>query len=354
MRAIFILIPSLHPTGPIKGAIALANALAGKREVTLVSLKGGPGADAVLDSRVRQRSLPDYGNGLRRVVAYRDILREAGGRAAVASISSCFSADMVNLLCRDHAITCASVRGNLRRTYQMDYGLLGVPLAMGHLTALRRMDHVVAMTSEMARQVAQYTGRSPKVIGNFVDESPLERYRDTSERHGPLRIVFLGSLVERKKPNLLIEAVAELRARGVDARVDIVGEGPLRDSLAHQIRARGLGGSVTMHGHRPNPYPILAQADVLALPSIAEGLPRASLEALHLGVPCVLRDTDGSAELIQDGINGMVFKRNSEFPAALAAAARYGREARTRISLLPAGCRQQVAAARYLELVETT
>ena len=48
MRQIFITVPSPHPTGPIKGAYALANALAAERQVTLVTLKRGPGADAEL------------------------------------------------------------------------------------------------------------------------------------------------------------------------------------------------------------------------------------------------------------------------------------------------------------------
>ena len=51
---IFILVPSPHPTGPVKGAFALANALAPIRRVVLVYLKDGPGVDANLDTRVEE------------------------------------------------------------------------------------------------------------------------------------------------------------------------------------------------------------------------------------------------------------------------------------------------------------
>lgn len=54
MRSFFILVPSPHPTGPVKGACALANALAPSRRVVLVFLKPGPGVDAALDDRVER------------------------------------------------------------------------------------------------------------------------------------------------------------------------------------------------------------------------------------------------------------------------------------------------------------
>ena len=353
MREIFILIPSMQPTGPIKGAIALANALVPDRQVTLVALKPGPGAEAALDPRVKYVSLAEHGTLPRKAAKYREMLRAAGGRTKVASISSCFTPDMTNVFCRGVAVTCASVRGNLSLAYRMDYGLPGVPLAVAHLTALRGVDHVVAMTSAMARQIARYTGRQPAVIGNFLDEQPLDRYRIARNRGGPLRFAFLGRLTKGKKPGLLIDASADLRAAGVDAHADIIGDGPLRESLIERIRTRGLSDVVTMHGHVPTPYPILAAADALVLPSLGEGLPRAGMEALYLGVACVLRDTDGNAELVRTGVNGVLFKRDSDLSAALLAAAECARNAAAGTSLLPENCRQQSAARSFLNLVET-
>lgn len=354
MRAIFILVPSFHPTGPVKGAIALANALVSHREVTLVSLKPGPGADAVLDPKIQQICLSDGGNFYQRIKAYQGLLQEAGGRAAAASLSLCLSADMANLFCRDAAVTCASVRGNLPRNYRLHYGPLGVPLALGHLTALRGMDHVVAMTTSMARQVARYTGRMPAVIGNFVDEAALECYRARGDRTGPMNFVFLASLTTRKRPNLLIDALAALRRSGIDAHLDLIGEGPLMNAVIDQIERAGLADSATVHGHLSDPYHLLAKADALVLPSLSEGLSRAGLEALFLGVPCVLRDADGNCELVRNDVNGMLFQHDEDLPDAMLAAARLGRSIRNRDSLLPAACVQQEAVRRYLELMEST
>jgi glycosyltransferase involved in cell wall biosynthesis len=351
MRDIFILVPSFTPTAPVKGAVALANALAAERKVTLVALKNGPGADAAVDSRVTQISLADSVNGLPRPLAYRNMLRDAGGAAKVASISLCFSADMVNIFSRKQAVTCASVRGNLTRVYPMTYGLAGAPLAISHLLALRAVDHVVAMTSAMADDVGRFVGHTPQVIGNFVDEAALEPYRRRGPRDGPLRFVFVGFLTPLKRPTSVLDAIADLRRSGEDVRLDVIGSGPLRDVIAQQIERDALTSHVVLHGHLRDPYPLIAEADALVLPSISEGTSRAALEALYLGVPAVLRNTDGNDELVRPGENGMLFTNDAELPGAMLAAARLGRSA-NRESLLPPECRQKWAARRYLELVE--
>ncbi|WP_340117698.1 glycosyltransferase [Pelagibius sp. 7325] len=351
MRKIFILVPSFSPTGPVKGAVALANALATERPTTLVAVKPGPGVEAPINPAVAVRTL---GGGVRAVRAYRAMLEEAGGRSSVASISYCLSADAVNLMCRRAAVTCSSVRGNLPRNYRMDYGPKGLPLALAHLTALRGLDHVAAMTASMARQVAPFCGQMPVVIGNFIDEPAVERFRATEARAGEWRFAFVGSLSRRKQAHLVLHAAAALLSAGHDVRVDLIGEGPLRADLQAEIRSLGLGDRAVLHGHLAEPWPLLAAADAMVLPSLSEGMSRAVLEALHLGVPCVLRNVDGNAEVVTPGVNGTLFTDDAECAAAMERAAILSRSLPPgRKSLLPANCRQSEAARRMLALVET-
>lgn len=355
MRHFFILVPSLHPTGPVKGAYALANALVESRPVTLVTLKPGPGADAPLDSRVKQVDLSLSGaDWWRHRDAYRNLLRQAGGRRGAASISLCLSADWVNRGCRNEAVTCSSVRGNLPRNYRHDYGVLGLPLAVMHLRMLAGFDHVVAMSHDMARQVARHTRRTPAVIGNCVDEAALVAYRVTVEAESPVRrFVFVGSLGARKQPLLLLRAVHALQREGEQVTLDIVGDGPMRAQVHAEIRRLGLDAVVTLHGHLRDPLPLVARAQAFVLPSLSEGVSRAALEALYLGVPCVLRNVDGNAEIIHPGVNGVLFDED----AALAGAMRRAGEisasrGRVPTSLLPPVCRQVEAADRYRSLLE--
>lgn len=343
----------MHPAGPIKGAIALCNALVDYRCVTLVSLKPGPGADAWLHPGIRVECLAVQGDWRRRVSAYRALLAEAGGRGGAASISFCFSADMMNLLCRRSAVICSSVRGNLFQNYRLHYKLPGIPFALTHYTLLRRFDHVVAMTRSMAQQVRFFTGRQPEMIGNFVDEGPLDPYRNRLEPKGPLRFAFLGSLTQRKQPLLLLAAFHKLTRIVKDLHLDMIGGGPLESKLKAEICRLHLERNVSLHGHLAEPYSLIARADVVVLPSLSEGLARAALEALHLGVPCIMRDADGNAELIEYGKNGALFRRDEELADLMLEIARWSRSRFAgRVSLLPDGYRQYWAATRYLALVE--
>lgn len=354
MRKLFIIIPAETPHGPVKGALALANALAGLRDVTLVSFKHGAGAEAPLDARVQRVCLADRASRFPdKLLYYRRMLEAAGDREAVASISFCLVPDALNALCRKQAVTCCSMRANVIADYRMHYGLHGVPLGVAHLFALRQFDHVVAMTDSMARQVRTWAGRMPTVIGNFVDEAAIDRFRDDRPSTGPLRFVFVGSLSQRKQPWLLVEALARLRDQGERASLDLIGSGPVQARVQADIERLGLSSQVRLHGFMKEPHPLLARADAMVLPSLSEGMSRAALEALHLGVPCVLRQVDGNAELIQDGINGALFADDGLLGGAMLRAAMINRRrSNGRTSLLQDSYRQQTAARQYLDLVE--
>lgn len=353
-RKVFLLVPSDSPAGPIKGAYALANALAGTREVVLVFLKNGPGAEAALDSRVRRVFLSAVAKSLiGRMRAYSRLLSDAGGRVNVASLSMCFSADMVNMFCRHRAVIFSSVRGNLLVNYRHDYGALGVFLAMFHLACLRWYDCVVAMNRPMAALVRNYSRRKPEIIGNFVDECPLEKWRSSSVNTGALRFVFIGALSSRKQPGLLLAALRQLRIKNVVASIDIVGTGPLLDLLEAEAARLDLLDSITFWGFVDKPAELLSKADAMVLPSLSEGTSRAALEALHLGVPCVLRNVDGNAELIEDGENGTLFDADSELAAAMLRAAQMKRDRGTTTSLLPKAFRQSEASRRYMDLLDS-
>jgi glycosyltransferase involved in cell wall biosynthesis len=353
-RTIFILVPSPHPTGPVKGAFALANALAPIRRVIMVYLKDGPGVDAPLDGRVEEISLAATPGGWRRRLnAYRKMLLDAGGRHKVGSISMCLYADLTNRFCAKEAVICSSVRGNLLQNYRFDYSWPGVPLALGHLLALRAFDHVVAMTHSMAAQIHTLTALQPKVIGNFVDETALERYRQIDGSvSGPMRFVFVGSLSVRKQPELVISAIEKLGRQ--DIQLDLLGNGPLYEKLTGVVESKRLQGQVRLHGQVSDPYPIVSAADALILPSRSEGVPRAALEALYLGIPCVLRDVDGNLELLGGSGHGVLFGRDEDLAAAMLKAVAHTRGRTGRASLLPQGFRQEIAARQYLGLLEQT
>jgi len=352
-RPLFVLVPSLVPTGPVKGAIALANALANHCEVSLVAIKPGHGAQAEIHPAVRVIAPLSHSGWWRSVRAYRALLIEARGDNRVASVSFCFSADMLNAMCSDLAMTCASVRGNLPQNYRHDYGWTGLLLAWVHLLFLRRVQSVAAMSKSMARQVERFIGRAPEVIPNFIDETPLDGLRvERTVASGPFRFCYVGSLSTRKRPQALIEAVARLHRSGESVRLDVIGEGTLRRACERSVQQAGITQLVRFHGQLADPFRLLASADCMVLPSLSEGISRAVLESLHLGVPVVSRLADGNDELIRLGHNGALFRRDEELPQLMLDVARWSRaRSDPGQSLLPAAFRQRECAKQYFDLI---
>lgn len=356
-KKIFIIVPSLSPTGPVKGAIALANFLVDKRRVTLVSVKSGIGASAALDERIEHICLAKISSSISgKVRAYKNLLAEAGDKNEVASISMCFSADLINFFCRRHALTCSSVRGNLINIYRMDYGVIGIPFALLHLISLKRFDKVIAMSTPMADQIQYFSRRMSHVVGNFIDETQLLRHKKAVRTNfsEAKRFVFVGSISVRKQPHLVLAAVKGLRDRGFNIQLDLIGSGPLLPDIIAEVKKKNFTNFVSIHGQLANPFPIISKADVFILPSKSEGTSRASLEALFIGLPCVLRRIDGNSELIESGVNGVLFEKDCELQSAMERALELVTGQSDLTQLLPRFFRQENSGNRYLEIIEET
>jgi glycosyltransferase involved in cell wall biosynthesis len=106
----------------------------------------------------------------------------------------------------------------------------------------------------------------------------------------------------------LIDAFARLRdmlpSERHRLRLVIVGDGPLRESLARRINALSLGSSVWLAGPRTGVDAAMRSFSLFALSSIAEGTPVTLLEAMATGLPVVATRVGGIPELVVDGVTG--------------------------------------------------
>jgi len=117
-------------------------------------------------------------------------------------------------------------------------------------------------------------------------------------------IVAAGRLHPKKGFDVLIAALALLRARGVEVRCEIAGEGDERARLEALIGQHGLGDRVALVGWRGDVSAFLATGDVFAFPSYQEGFPLVLLEAMAVGLPVVSSAIPGPVEIIEDGVSG--------------------------------------------------
>jgi colanic acid/amylovoran biosynthesis glycosyltransferase len=123
------------------------------------------------------------------------------------------------------------------------------------------------------------------------------------------RVICVGRLSAEKGQAGLLEAFAAVRARGHDAELVLVGDGPDRERVERRIAALGLGDSVRLLGRLPEPQTLaeIAASDVLVLASFIEGLPVVFMEAMAIGVAVIGPRVAGVPELIDHGNNGLLF-----------------------------------------------
>ena len=131
-------------------------------------------------------------------------------------------------------------------------------------------------------------------------------------------IAFAGRLTAQKSLDRALDAVAA--ADGVDLL--IAGEGPDRGPLEARTKALGLGGRVRFLGSQPRErvLQLFRAADATILSSSWENFPHTVVEALAVGTPVLAMETGGVAEIVQDGVNGLLAPAGDT--AALAEAVR--------------------------------
>lgn len=125
--------------------------------------------------------------------------------------------------------------------------------------------------------------------------------RTVFARRGAMELIFVGSLEQYYKgPDVLIRACAACVARGINLRLTIVGHGRLRPALEALASQLGCRDRVRFTGplSRQQVYRELDRADLFVLPSRTEGLPRAMIEAMARGLPCIGTAVGGIPELL--------------------------------------------------------
>ena len=130
------------------------------------------------------------------------------------------------------------------------------------------------------------------------------------EREGAkFKILCVARLTKQKNIETLIEAVGMLRERGVDAHLQIVGDGDQRVFLEHKTRELQLDALVEFLGARvQNELPELyARCDAFVLPSVREGMGLVLAEALLCGAPVIATNSGGVTDIVRDGETGLLF-----------------------------------------------
>lgn len=157
------------------------------------------------------------------------------------------------------------------------------------------------------------------VILNGINMEPFrESFAKNALRHAagiPADVPVIGTvgrLNEVKRQDLLVRAFARVRAHYSSARLLLVGDGPLRDSLRALSVHLGIADAVHFAGYQSQPERFLAMMDVFALTSRLEGLPLAILEAWAAGLPVIASAVGGVPDLLKHDQTGLLFEADDE------------------------------------------
>jgi glycosyltransferase involved in cell wall biosynthesis len=175
--------------------------------------------------------------------------------------------------------------------------------AAAPLRAVVRRATVVTVTGERMRRGLVEIGVPESrilTLPHFVD---TERFRPGTAEPD-FDVVSVGQLIQRKRMDVLIDAVALLRDRGVLVRTAIAGQGALREELEALVRTRGVADRVDFVGFREDVEALLRRARVFSLVSEWEGVPFALIEAMCTGLVPVVTDVGTIGDFVREGDNG--------------------------------------------------
>lgn len=182
------------------------------------------------------------------------------------------------------------------------------PLRWCILWMLRGCRRLIVLSEAWRKSYLSIVQLPPERIVVLANPVELPASVPNRSRRSTTTLLFLGRMGNNKGSARVVQAVAAL-PETVRGRVHLVlaGDGDVED-VRRQVRECGLEGQATVLDW-VNPEQrdtLLANADLLVLPSLHEGLPMSVLEAMSWGLPVVASPVGGIPEVVQDGFNGVL------------------------------------------------
>ena len=186
----------------------------------------------------------------------------------------------------------------------------------GDRIILRSFDRLIAVSDDIRHQLTRYGVNKEQVDvvlngvnpDEFVHKQEIRQNarRQLNVTENDIVIGAVGRIERQKRFDVLVQAIHELKRRGVHVKLFIAGEGSLRTAIEQLIQRLKLSESCKLLGHCPNMKELYQAFDVLAQASDYEGTPTVVVEAMALRVPIVATVAGGTEQLIDDRVHGLL------------------------------------------------
>lgn len=268
------------------------------------------------------RDIPRYARRLPSAVAYVMGLRETSLKGKLRLLAMLPSAAMLVADARRHGVThvhihsCADAAhlGALARILgHLSYSLTlhgDLPVyGTDHAAKMERARFVSAVTRPLAKQIWETSpGTDAPVIWMGVD---CDQFSPRIRVKNPVfTVATVARLNHAKGHRFFLQAMAQLREKGLIVHYKIAGDGPEKDQIAADTVAMGLNDQVQMLGSLDEMaiLELLQSVDALALTSIGKGeaAPVTVMEAMACGLPVICSIIGGTPDMIENGVDGLL------------------------------------------------
>lgn len=180
---------------------------------------------------------------------------------------------------------------------------------------LTRWSHLTITVSDSNHKTGQelIKGFQSRVIFNGIDMTRFRRDQPFTDIRTPYNIpashtvvVFMARMTLQKDPITMIQAFKQVADKHQDITLLMIGQGDLDQDVLDTIEQNGLQKRVVRDGFRLDVADVLNASDIYCLPSHWEGQPIGLIEAMAMGKAVIATHVDGSKELVQDGVNGLL------------------------------------------------
>lgn len=230
----------------------------------------------------------------------------------------------------------SSLIGKLARVRQLVYTAHGMPVSFGLQARIEEYlscvmtDRIIAVSDEIAADLVSRNRSITaklKIIINGIDTGRYRPIEDCTQRAAckaelglPQKTRIIGSVGRLEKVKnypLLLRACAKLlHDYDTDFHLVLVGSGSEEDNLKTLTRKLGIAEKVSFPGMQYDLQKIYPIFDVFVLSSLTEGTSLSLLEAQACGIPAVVTDVGGNANIIKNGVNGLLCPSNNHIAMA--------------------------------------
>lgn len=169
-------------------------------------------------------------------------------------------------------------------------------------------DEIITVSTDLAEQLRVAGHIQMNKVSVIINGINTERFSGQlpNEKSGVIRIGVIARLEPVKDHGTLLRAIRILLDEGVNASLDIVGDGSEQSALEKLALELGISDSVHFFGSRRDIPQLLADIDIFCLCSLSEGTSISILEAMAASKPVVATNVGGNPALIEDGVNGFL------------------------------------------------